>query len=86
MIVTNDNNKFVLAKCFEVAISLRWRGALTGVHVEVSELRLVKLSRLHVLHEGFAHLNFETPNGAPDPLQGPFPKRNNKRIEIGFRH
>ncbi len=38
MIVTNDNNKTVLAKCFEVAISLRWRRALTGVigvHVEV---------------------------------------------------
>ncbi len=33
MIVTNDNNKILLAKCFEVAISLRWRGALTGVHV-----------------------------------------------------
>ena len=62
MIITNDNNKSVLAKCFEDAISLRWRGALTGVHVDTLGLRLVKLSRLH---EGFAHLTFETPTGAP---------------------
>lgn len=59
MIVTNDNNKSVLAKCFEDAISLRWRGALTGVHVEVLGLCLVKLARLH---EDFAHLILETPN------------------------
>ncbi len=67
MIITNDNNKSVLAKCFEDAISLRWRGALTGVHVDTLGLRLVKLSRLH---EGFAHLTFETPSGAPDPPPG----------------
>ncbi len=52
-------------------LKLLWRGALTGVHVDISELRLVKLSRLHVLHGGCPHLNFENPNGAPDPLQGP---------------
>ncbi len=49
-------------------------GLSTGVHVEVSELRLVKLSRLHVLYEGLPRLNFEIPNGAPDPLQGSLSK------------
>jgi len=44
-------------------------------------LRLVKLSRLH---EGLAHLIFETPNGDPEPPPGPLPKRNSNRIEIGF--
>jgi len=88
MIVTNDNNKTVLAKCFEDAIPLQWRGALTEVHVDISASTCEALNIWERTAQKFCPFDFWDPQRGPWPLssKGPLPKRNSTRIEIGFEH